>query len=202
MLRLSTLYLLCLLSNLPALWTHAWEGATESRALILDFVGMGFRPSRLHLFILDILILFLHLLLLTISYENALGTLHQASSEPSLPISPFPDDVTTPLAAMNTDESKVRTNKRDYVLDLRWEDVWNRLCRPAPVSATGRSSISDVLPLPITAQLGLPANPFLSLPIIRRERERNTGSGPPPRRDESQRRRGPGATGNEGAGRE
>jgi hypothetical protein len=33
-------FLLCA-SNVPSFWSHARDGATEARAVILDFVGMG-----------------------------------------------------------------------------------------------------------------------------------------------------------------
>lgn len=36
-------FLLLCASNIPSFWSHAKDGASEGRAIILDFVGMGMR---------------------------------------------------------------------------------------------------------------------------------------------------------------
>ncbi|KAH8118967.1 hypothetical protein DFH11DRAFT_1780198 [Phellopilus nigrolimitatus] len=59
--------------NAGGVWAHAAAGATsDARAVVLDFVGMGHKPSRLQLLLLDVTIMLLQALLTTIAYETSL----------------------------------------------------------------------------------------------------------------------------------
>jgi hypothetical protein len=111
-------YLVLVFFNFGCIWTHAIEGATEGRTIVLDFVGQGafyinkglrapldafllvyylptaHLPSKKHLLLLDGIIIFLQMLLTTIAYETSLLSKSplDTSLTPPIPIlsSPFP----------------------------------------------------------------------------------------------------------------
>ncbi|THH20419.1 hypothetical protein EW146_g952 [Bondarzewia mesenterica] len=64
-------FFLIVLFNFGSIWTHALQGAAEGRAIILDFIGMAYKPSKFHLLYLDFLILALSFLITTIAYETS-----------------------------------------------------------------------------------------------------------------------------------
>jgi len=55
--------------NASSIWNHIYVGAPDGRTAVLDFVGMGFTPSRMQLLLLDLLIITLSVIVTTIAYE-------------------------------------------------------------------------------------------------------------------------------------
>ncbi|KAF8844374.1 hypothetical protein BDN67DRAFT_963127 [Paxillus ammoniavirescens] len=168
-------FLLCA-SNLPSFWSHARDGATEARAVILDFVGMGYIPSKLHLILLDTFILCLHMVRTTISYEKSLHL-----SPPSTIPDPFPAPTSpaisqswTPALESDRDNSAKYSHHHQtpMIIDLRLRHVINPLLNPTPSAS---ETDSTILPLPNTT----PAPLFMQLraTVRRREEARHRAQG-------------------------
>jgi len=149
--------------NIGSIWTHTTQGAAEGRAVVLDFVGQGYVPSKMHLLILDAFILFLQMVLTTIAYEVSVASKKQSdatSSTPSLPLQlPSPSPVSAPPNP-NTDEdespkSSLFTDSL-YIIDLRLAHILDRLRDPAHIIPS--SNAEGLLPLPNTTPWPLPAS--------------------------------------------
>jgi len=157
-------YLMLAFFNFACIWTHAIQGAAEGRAVILDFVGQAYTPSKTHLLLLDAIILFLQMLLATIAYETSL--LSKSPSDTSLtpPIStlssPFPSLYPEPLTPPVDDSSKSSLPppiiEPSYIIDLRLAHVLDRLRNPAP--NVSNSNSGDLLPFPNTTPWPVPAS--------------------------------------------
>ncbi|KAI0074165.1 hypothetical protein K474DRAFT_1648389 [Panus rudis PR-1116 ss-1] len=140
-------FFLIIFFNSGSVWSHASVGAASGRSIILDFVGMAYRPSKLHLLFLDFLIIALELVLTTIAYEAAVATEQSPDTpDPLLPIPPEPPS--TPLSRYLDDINK--PEESPYALDLRFSTIIHRLRNPAPAPST---QVDDVLPLPNTSTL-------------------------------------------------
>ncbi|KAF9241524.1 hypothetical protein BU15DRAFT_87118 [Melanogaster broomeanus] len=144
-------FLLCA-SNVPSFWSHARDHATDGRVVILDFVGMGYLPSKLHLILLDTFILCLHMVRTTISYEKSLH-LSSPSTIPDLlspfPISPTVSPPSTPTLERDHEDGPKYSpqNAPPMIIDLRLRHIINRLRNPpSPVSDIDQTA----LPLPNT----------------------------------------------------
>ncbi|KAI6040345.1 hypothetical protein EDC04DRAFT_1536992 [Pisolithus marmoratus] len=163
-LSLRAWFILLCLSNLPSFWLHARDGAAEGRAIVLDFVGMGYVPSKLHLLLLDVFIVLLQMVLTTISYEKSLR-----SSSPSAIANmslPTPAASTAPLPATSSVEeemSKYTGHEPMWIVDLRIRHIISHLREPAPSG----SETNSMLPLPNTTPLPIPVH----LRAIMRRRE-------------------------------
>ncbi|KAH7927133.1 hypothetical protein BV22DRAFT_1111267 [Leucogyrophana mollusca] len=185
-------FAILLLLNVPSIWSHATEGTVEGRTVILDFVGLGYQPSKPHLLLLDTLILLLQILLTTISYERSL----HLSSPSTLPDNLQPHTPSSPT--MDDHPPKSHSNERAHVLDLRVAPILMRLRSAAPEVSEGTS---DFLPLPNTTQLSLPFR--LRVPLTRgSERQRRSQAQTDPASadgsaEESTQRRIPGSMGTE-----
>ncbi|KAN0091073.1 hypothetical protein V8E55_004639 [Tylopilus felleus] len=159
-------FLLCA-SNAPSFWSHARDGATEGRAVILDFVGMGYLPSKLHLVLLDTLILCLQMLLTTISFEMSLRLSSSSDFESSaIPSSPTMSPSPTPTLEIdhNDDDRKYSHHAPTIIIDLRFRHLINRLRNPTPLAP--RVDLPS-LPLPNTT----PSPLSMHLRAILRRRE-------------------------------
>ncbi|KAF8345890.1 hypothetical protein F5887DRAFT_963955, partial [Amanita rubescens] len=121
--------------NFPSLWFHSTRSPNDDRALILDFVGLAYIPSRLLLLSLDAFIILLQSLLATIAYETALS---QNSSE---------HDILRPL------ESK--DSHSNYVIDLRFQPFLSRLRNPPPIRQTSSLPLPNSTPWTIPTGMGL-----------------------------------------------
>ncbi|KAG9316545.1 hypothetical protein JVU11DRAFT_2595 [Chiua virens] len=165
------LFFLCL-ANAPSFWFHVQEGATEGRAIILDFIGMGYLPSKLHLVSLDTLILSLQMLLTTISFEISLHL--SSSSETECSIIPLPSALSPPILEVDCADGEGKYSHRHaptMIIDLRFRHLINRLRNPVlPVSPTGLST----LPLPNTTPS--PLSMHLRAIVRRREEARRRAS--------------------------
>ncbi|TFK75377.1 hypothetical protein BDN72DRAFT_810981 [Pluteus cervinus] len=145
--------------NIPTLWNHATSSGLEERAVFLDFVGLAYVPSRLQLFALDFVIVFLQFLLTTIAYEMSLtqGSTDNDVQDTLLPTPPGLPPVAS-SSSTNPLSSPIKpppSSSTDLVLDLRLSTVIARLRsaapRPRPISSDA------FLPLPNTTPWPLPA---------------------------------------------
>ncbi|THH06040.1 hypothetical protein EW145_g4360, partial [Phellinidium pouzarii] len=79
-------FALVALVNAGGVWAHAVGPGSDNRAVVLDFVGMGYKPSKLQLLLLDATIILFQALLTTISYETSLALAMPADvPDPLLP---------------------------------------------------------------------------------------------------------------------
>lgn len=150
-------FLLLCASNIPSFWSHAKDGASEGRAIILDFVGMGYLPSKSHLLLLDTFIVFLQMVLTTISYERSLrsslpSTVPDALLPPPTPLPP----VTSISASSSREDETPKTGQHEppVVIDLRIQHIIDRLCEPTPpVDTNATLPLPNTTSLPITSHL-------------------------------------------------
>jgi len=155
-------FFMVLVFNIGSLWTHAADGATKGPSLILDFIGMGYVPSTLHIVLLDLFIIFLEMVLTTIAYETSLAAAASAADTTDtlmyIPRSPNPQS--SPSKIEETSKSNL-----PYVLDLRLGAVIERL--GATATPQPRETDQDeLLPLPNT----MPAELRESLRMLIRAR--------------------------------
>lgn len=175
--------------NLPSLWLHAFHRAGEGRSIILDFIGMSYTPSKLSLFSLDALIIFLQWVLVTIAYEASVSQ-HITEAEQDMllpfPASPLPSALPSPITS--TPSSPIAGRLPDHtktiyppktppdVIDLRLHVIVARLRNPVPPPARASDSHA-VLPLPNTTPWPLPAGMRLLMRAGRNfQREAAAGS--------------------------
>lgn len=162
-LSLRAWFILLCLSNLPSFWSHARDGAAEGRAIVLDFVGMGHVPSKLHLLLLDVFIVVLQMVLATISHEKSLHASSPSASPDTLLPTPMASTPPLPFTSSEEDVPKNGGHEPAWVVDLRIRHIISRLREPAP----SRSEAYSMLPLPNTTPLPIP----LHLRAIMRRRE-------------------------------
>ncbi|KAF8135491.1 hypothetical protein EV363DRAFT_1429243 [Boletus edulis] len=156
-LSLRVWFLLLCASNTPSFWSHVTDGATEGRAVVLDFVGMGYLPSKAHLVSLDTLILCLQMLLTAISFEISLHSSSPADSDSessAIPSSP----------AVSPPPKKSHHHTPTMIIDLRFHHLINRLRNPTPLVSHVNLT---TLPLPNTTPTPL----SIHLRAILRRRE-------------------------------
>jgi len=190
-------YAMTLFLNAPNLWNHSVRGATEGRAIILDFIGMSYLPSKLQLFTLDLSIIVLQLLLMTIAYETSicyggpeadaedrlLPDNHPTFSIPlfqaSLNSSAHPASLQPSPTTPTDSKMEIVSHGHDLplIIDLRFNSILTHLRHPPPLPPPPRTINSEnVLPLPNTT-----AWPFPGMGILMRAgrqiRESGTGSG-------------------------
>ncbi|KAJ7680398.1 hypothetical protein DFH06DRAFT_1162926 [Mycena polygramma] len=134
--------------NSITIWNHATSGASDSKTVILDFIGMAYPPSKFRLLSLDFAIVFLQMLLATIAYETSVAKHNDSAA--SAVLSP------SNASAQHRTKSHPPPASAPYVLDLRFRAVIARLRNPLPRPATGNSNL-DGLPLPNTTPWPLPA---------------------------------------------
>ncbi|KAF8070509.1 hypothetical protein FPV67DRAFT_1487666 [Lyophyllum atratum] len=183
-----------LLLNLSSVWYHATQGAAEGRAIVLDFVGLGYVPSRLQLLGLDVLIILLQLVLTTIAYETSLlehsteiYTHDMLLPVSTSPLSPTPSPLFTPIPSTPLPTAMSRHTKSyppnplsPYVVDLRLSPIIARLRNPPPAPQASNSDAS--LPLPNTTPWPLPASMRMLIRAgaqIRRDADEGATTGGP-----------------------
>jgi len=95
--------------NASSIWNHAYVGAPDGRTAVLDFVGMGFTPSRTQLLLLDLFIITLSLVVTTIAYEATYArAVNSAAHRATLDLTPsnahaYTDPLTPPVTEEGTD---------------------------------------------------------------------------------------------------
>jgi len=142
--------------NFPSIWDHALFGAAKGPSLILDFVGLPYQPSRLHVLLLDLVIIMSSLVLVTISYENSLPATNTSEATTNV-LGPHEP-------SQNGDPFKAETSP--YIIDLRLGPIIDRIRNPAPTQP-GERARDELLPLPNT----MPAELRNSLRMLMRARE-------------------------------
>jgi len=159
-------YSMVFLFNLPSLWKHSTRGELGGRAIILDFIGMSYTPSRPQLFLLDIFIIILQLLLTTIAYEASVyyaseevdpkDTLLPEISRPlSIPL--FQSHLGTPMEPKSQTSFSMQSpqpktcNSEFYnsplVIDLRFNSIIAHLRHP-PHPHSRPANPDPILPVP------------------------------------------------------
>ncbi|KAF9566710.1 hypothetical protein CPC08DRAFT_602449, partial [Agrocybe pediades] len=164
-------YFIVFTFNVPNIWSHSTRGVMEGRAIILDFIGMSYQPSKLQLLCLDLLILFLQLVTITISYETSLydmnkdvdpqDTLLPGQYTPlSIPL--FTSSIDSPVSATTYPPSpalpsvtKPMSSDLPLILDLRIAPILTRLRHPPPTTSRPADS-GDALLHPNMAPWPLP----------------------------------------------
>ena len=160
-----------LVFNFPSIWDHALFGPAEGPSLILDFVGLCeilsmfirsiltlavvYQPTRLHVLLLDLVIIVSSLVLVTISYEHSLPATSTSRATASILGPHEPEE--------NDDPFKTETSP--YIIDLRLGSIINRIRNPTPPQTTERAR-DELLPLPNT----MPAELRHSLRMLMRAR--------------------------------
>ncbi|KAL5523523.1 hypothetical protein ACEPAG_7696 [Sanghuangporus baumii] len=99
-------FMLVALVNVSAVWAHAFDaggggrgggGGGEEKSVVLDFVGMGHKPTKVQLLLLDATIMFLQAILTTISYETSLS--HAMPSDAADPLFPTSSSISCELSS-------------------------------------------------------------------------------------------------------
>ncbi|PFH51538.1 hypothetical protein AMATHDRAFT_142384 [Amanita thiersii Skay4041] len=151
-----------ILFNGPSVWNHTTQGSLDDRAVVLDFVGLAYAPSKLQLVMLDLTIIFFQLLLTTVAYET---TLAQISPELDI-LSPAPSvelPSHTPsgsssasslyFATQESNRAKDVVDSPQYIIDLRFRPIIARLRNPPTIRPPAANTS---LPLPNTAPWSVP----------------------------------------------
>jgi hypothetical protein len=141
--------------NFPSIWDHTLFGAAKGPSIILDFIGLrkvqftfvdpplisvvAYQPSRLHVLLLDFVILMFSLVLVTISHEHSLlaSTTSQATSSILGPREP------------SENNNPFKTEALPYVIDLRLDSIIDRIRNPTPPQPL-EPEREEILPLPNT----------------------------------------------------
>ncbi|EIN11331.1 hypothetical protein PUNSTDRAFT_141737 [Punctularia strigosozonata HHB-11173 SS5] len=165
-------YALVLLVNISCI-SHAIQGASEG-SIMLDFVGIGHKPSKPQLLFLDLLIMFLQTVLVTVAYETSF-----ANDFPGLPdalapavLSTMETPATPQPSSSHAEESHHLLDQDDrnksldftydapvspYVVDLRLKTIWTRLIHPPSANSV---DTRQALPFPNTAPTFDPSRPI------------------------------------------
>lgn len=165
-------FFLVLFFNVGSVWSHATEATQQGRSVVLDFVGMSFKPSRPYMLVLDAIIIFFQLLLTSIAYEASLAADMPADAlDPLLPAPSESPASSTPFLT-DFDESKPSSREESpYIIDLRLSPIIHRLRQPVPTVPT-REPPSTLLPLPNTTPWQLPGSLQLFMQARARMRDR------------------------------
>ena len=158
--------------NFPSIWDHALFGAAKGPSIILDFVGLrktlfmstgtllisvvAYQPSRLHVLLLDFVILMFSLVLVTISHEHSLPTSNTAQTVPSMLDHHDPSE----------DDDSFKAETMSYIIDLRLGPIIDRIRNPTSPQTT-EPTREELLPLPNT----MPTELRNSLRMLMRARE-------------------------------
>ncbi|KIJ39455.1 hypothetical protein M422DRAFT_781033 [Sphaerobolus stellatus SS14] len=141
------------------------NGEGWGKTMLLDFVGMGTPPTQIELLALDVLIIFLQVILVCISYETSLAmslppealdplapddddsipVLDEDEDSESTPLTKPPPPSQRPVRTSTNTQSRSTTSTP--VLHLRLRPTIRRILDPAPPIS---SSNASQLPLPNT----------------------------------------------------
>jgi len=172
-------YFMVVFFNFPSIWDHALFGAAKGPSLILDFVGLPYRPSRLHVLLLDFAIVMFSLVFVTISHEHSLPTSNTSQATAGILGRHEPHEENDPFKA----------EASPYIIDLSLASIIDRIRNPTPPQ-TAESGQEEILPLPNT----VPTELRNSLRMLMRAREdiaaaRGDNNGEQRRTDPSRRSR-------------
>ncbi|KZT72057.1 hypothetical protein DAEQUDRAFT_809332 [Daedalea quercina L-15889] len=158
-------FILIIIFNWGALWNHAKEGAEQGRSVVLDFIGLSYEPSKVHLLALDFFIIFLSMVLTTIAYEASYAADMPPDTVDSLLPLPTSSSSLLPLDA----HEQVKTA---YAIDLRLSTIVERLRHPPPPPPPRNASRNDLLPMPNITSLRLPTGLQMLLRARQQQRRR------------------------------
>ncbi|KIK67372.1 hypothetical protein GYMLUDRAFT_37480 [Collybiopsis luxurians FD-317 M1] len=168
-----------LFSNSFSVWNHL-TGPTEGRAVILDFIGLAYTPSKFQLLFVDFSIIFFQLLLTVISFEmhtpesSASDSTDYLLPTPSSPIPPFPTS-TSSFAGQKAFESP--NNEPQYIVDIRLSFILARLRNTPAMSRNSGSQQDTLIPFPNTTSWPVPMSLIMRRAgRRRRETDRNNTS--------------------------
>lgn len=152
----------------PSFWTLlGWVGIS-SRIRQPAHTNTGYLPSKLHLVLLDTLVLCLQMLLTTISFEISLRS---SSDSSAIPLSPAVSPTPTPALEIghgDGDDRKYSHHRTPtMVIDLRFHHLINRLRNPIPLA-----SRVDLTTLPLPNTTPTPLSMHLRAIVRRREEAR------------------------------
>ncbi|KAF7792295.1 hypothetical protein EIP86_003331 [Pleurotus ostreatoroseus] len=187
-------FFLAFVFNFGSLWTHATQNPGETgNSILLDFVGPASVPSKLHLLLLDFIIIALEMLLAAIAYETALYEASPKGTEdPLLPIPPETTPSLTPSPSSplspNSDSDPTLSSTyayppkppsqpsadAPYVMDVRLSAIYRRLRNPTPAAPerAARAPGENLLPLPNTTPSELTGTLRMILQVRARTRDR------------------------------
>ncbi|KAJ3772125.1 hypothetical protein EV361DRAFT_877878 [Lentinula raphanica] len=164
-----------LLCNSFSLWNHVTVGPTEGRAVVLDFVGLAYVPSKFQLLFVDSSILFLQLLLTIISFE--IHTPESSTGEsndyllptPASPIPPLlPTSASLEASFANQKVFDSPDNEPQYIVDIRFSSILARL-RHAPSISRNANSQDTLIPFPNTTSWPIPMTVLMRMAGRRRQ---------------------------------
>lgn len=155
--------------NFPSIWDHTLFGAAKGPSIILDFVGLPYQPSRLHVLLLDFVILMFSLVLVTISHEHSLPTSNAAQAVSSVLDHHEPSE----------DDDSFKADAMSYIIDLRLGPIVDRIRNPTSPQTT-EPAREELLPLPNT----MPTELRNSLRMLMRAREDIVAAGGDNNRDQ------------------
>jgi len=188
-LSLRFFYAMLVFINVPNFWNHATRGAVEGRAIILDFIGMSYIPTKLQLFTLDMFIIILQLLLTTIAYETSVYYASEEADPQDVLLPDFPTTFSIPLfhpssetpseslrPSLSPSDSKISSHTQDLplIIDLRFSSIIAHLRHPPPPPLPRSTNPVPILPLPTTASWPLPGMRML-MQAGRQMRDTRTG---------------------------
>ncbi|KAK0226199.1 hypothetical protein IW262DRAFT_749703 [Armillaria fumosa] len=164
--------------NTFSIYPHATEGASQGRAVILDFIGLDYVPSKLQLLSLDLFIMCLQMLLVFIAYEihvientDAVDTLLPSSNSTTLPLS-------TSTAQPFEPSKAASSTSYPHVMEITFSQFLRRLRETPPNNQTNRR---DGLPMPNLTPWSLRMRAMRTRTRINLEERRDEDTTPVPR---------------------
>ncbi|TBU31564.1 hypothetical protein BD309DRAFT_886759 [Dichomitus squalens] len=185
-------FILVVLVNLQSFYNHIFKGPAEGRSIILDFVGLAHKPSKVFLLSLDSLIVFLEFILIIIAYETSFVLASPPdTSDPLLP-HPIPPSSALSLTLGDPDTkpldstSAAYNDEPEYIVDIRLGPLLRRLRNPPTPPPPQQNNPSDeLLPLPNTTSFQLSQSLNMLARARARMRERAARAADNQRTDQS-----------------
>ncbi|KAJ3867941.1 hypothetical protein EV359DRAFT_33430 [Lentinula novae-zelandiae] len=160
---LGSFFFFPLFSNSFSVWNHATVGPTEGRAVVLDFVGLAYAPTKFQLLFVDFSIIFMQVLLTIISFEMHTSDSSTADSDdyllpaPTSPIPPplLPASISLETTFANQKAFETPNNEPQYILDIQVSSIFARL-RNTPAMSRTSNSQDTLIPFPNTTSWPIP----------------------------------------------
>ncbi|KAJ4483346.1 hypothetical protein J3R30DRAFT_3447775 [Lentinula aciculospora] len=174
-LSLGNFFFFPLFSNSFSVWNHATVGSTEGRAVVLDFIGLAYAPSKFQLLFVDVFIIFLQLLLTVMSFEmytpddSTTDSYDYLLPTPASPIPP-PLPASTSLGTSFTSQKAFESpnDEPQYIVDIRFSSILARL-RNTPAMSRPSNSQDTLMPFPNTTSWPIPMTLLMRMAGRRRQ---------------------------------
>ncbi|KLO15387.1 hypothetical protein SCHPADRAFT_871150 [Schizopora paradoxa] len=190
-------FVIILLVNMGSVWSHATEGAPEGKTIVLDFVGMGRKPSKAQLLWLDFTIILLECILSTIAFETSLANAMPDDTPDPLYIPPTTEtifdseehdlehDALLPITSLDTESTPLNSDPsfsyppkppstdtrhlppREPVMILTLSHVYHRLVSPTPIPPPRSLDLESLEDSLRRLALPLPATSGASMAVSR-----------------------------------